>query len=361
MVTYGSGFQELPDLIGQHKLQLPDHLRSWTDAAKVCGWEASRENAHLAAMAANARNGGRGGGGGGGGGGKERGRSAQAGAGGGANDRRRFPKKHALPRSGLPGMLKFLGCPNDSSGLQRARRGMNTVESLAQCVVGMVRLGMPLPVTSRVTQVWGGAGDYAGSRHEQFPDESSQQQQHQQQVVVVGGWGAPVVIPNDVSGAAAGGAPAPLLLSQGVVGAAAPAHAPDQRIGFGGSAPAGMQQQQQLHQQQQLYQPQPQLQPQQQQQQEKKVKKKKKKKEASIQQWQNGTPTGTWGGPAGGATKGQHENGGVARGAGNGTDQRVPHWRQSVPVDLLAPDYLDFYVRERERQLYKSAAILPYR
>ncbi|CAN0469279.1 unnamed protein product, partial [Hapterophycus canaliculatus] len=173
VVTRGAGFQELPDLIGQHKLQLPDHLRSWTDAATVCGWEASRENAHLIAMAAGARKGA-------GGGGKERGRPGQsprAAPGGGAKVARgwiKAPKKHALPRSGLAGMLKFLGCPSDPVEMHRTRRGMNVVESLAQCVLGMVRLGIPLPVTSRVTQVWGGAGEYVGSRQDQLPDDPSQ-------------------------------------------------------------------------------------------------------------------------------------------------------------------------------------------
>ncbi|CAM9518438.1 unnamed protein product [Scytosiphon promiscuus] len=245
VLTCGSGFPELPDLIGQHKLQLPDHLRSWTDAAKVCGIKA--------------------------------------------------PKKHALPRSGLPGMLKFLGCPLSPADPRRAQRGINTVESLAQCVLSMVRLGMPLPVTSRVTQVWGGAGEYAGSRHDKFPDEPPQE-------TVLGG--APPVVSN-------------LLLGGAATGAAGVAPVP---LGSQGGV-----------------------------------------QEAQAQQWPNGAPHGAWGGAAG-AQQGQHENdAGASAVAGNGRNQRVPHWRQSVPIDLLAPDYLDFFVRERERQLYKSAAILPYR
>ncbi|CAN0064909.1 unnamed protein product, partial [Ectocarpus sp. 13 AM-2016] len=181
VVTHGSGFHHLPELIGQHKLQLPDHLRSWTDAARMCGWEAERLNVRIAAYNAAATGQEGGGGSGGRSGGRYAPRSGSRGAGAAAESagarsrgRKKPTIKHSLPQSGLPGMLKFLGCPKEPDIAHRTRRGMNVVESLAQCVVCMVRLGIPIPVTSRITQEWAGGGGYAGCHHDELSIDQPQ-------------------------------------------------------------------------------------------------------------------------------------------------------------------------------------------
>ncbi|CAM9775012.1 unnamed protein product [Ectocarpus sp. 6 AP-2014] len=367
VVTHGSGFHHLPELIGQHKLQLPDHLRSWTDAARMCGWEAERLNVGIAAYNAAATGQEGSGGGGGGSGGRHAPRSGSRGAGAatesaGARSRgRKKPTiKHSLPQSGLPGMLKFLGCPKEPDISHRTRRGMNVVESLAQCVVCMVRLGIPIPVTSRITQEWAGGGGYAGCHHDEL---SIDQPQVVLKVVRYG----PDGLPAEGAVAAAGTGPVVRLRPQGVMGGGPLImNAPNPTTGINGSASGAPTQQQ----------------PQ-------KTKKKKNKQGSAHNgvsangvyaegppfvggpaqhqhqqhqlrpgarpgdglgggpQWQNGAPGGGW---VGGAA-----------GVGGGRGQPMPHWRQNVPINSLAPDYLDYFVRERERQYYKSAGILPYR
>ncbi|CAM9999604.1 unnamed protein product [Ectocarpus sp. 12 AP-2014] len=367
VVTHGSGFHHLPELIGQHKLQLPDHLRSWTDAARMCGWEAERLNVRIAAYnaAATGQEGGGGGGGGGGSGGRHAPRSGSRGAGAAAESagarsrgRKKPTIKHSLPQSGLPGMLKFLGCPKEPDIAHRTRRGMNVVESLAQCVVCMVRLGIPIPVTSRITQEWAGGGGYAGCHHDEL---SIDQPQVVLKVVRYG----PDGLPAEGAVTAAGTGPVVRLGPQGVMGGGLLIlNAPNPTAGINGSA-SGAPTQQQLQ----------------------KTKKKKNKQGSAHNgvsangvhaegplfvggpaqqrqqrlgpgarpgeglgggpQWQNGAPGG---GLVGGAA-----------GVGGGRGQPMPHWRQNVPINSLAPDYLDYFVRERERQYYKSAGILPYR
>lgn len=326
VVTHGSGFPKMPDLIGEHKLQLPDHLRSWTDAARMCAWEGDRQNALAAASAA-----------------------APAGTGTGSSSvpgtTGRKPKhiKHALPQAGLSGMLKLLGCPTEPVVPNRTRRGMNNVESLAQCVVCMVRLGVPMPVTSRTTQMWEGAGGYAGSRHEELRIE-------QPQVVLAGT--APVVLTG------VGGRPAPMVTTAKA--------APDPSSGGMGINNNGAEKQ------------------------GKKKKKKNKKENGGMnnnsnnglgtngtytlphregaqllggqqqqqqqpQQQQQFVPMDHRGSEPGGP---QRQNGAPG---GGGKGHSAPHWRQSIPVHHLSPDYLDYFVREKERQYYKSAGILPYR
>lgn len=66
-----------------------------------------------------------------------------------------------------------------------------------------------------------------------------------------------------------------------------------------------------------------------------------------------GTEPQGWGGARGGGGAG----GGVGGSGGGGG---FPEWRRTMPVDALAPNYLDYFVRERERKFYKSAGILPY-
>lgn len=364
VVTHGSGFHNLPELIGQHKLQLPEHLRSWTDAARMCGWEAERLNVGIAAYnaAATGQESGSGGGGGSSGGhhaprSRSRGAGAAAESAGAKSRGKKKPmKKHSLPQSGLPGMLKFLGCPKEPDIPHRTRRGMNVVESLAQCVVCMVRLGIPIPVTSRITQEWAGGGDYAGCHHDELSID-------QPQVVLKVTRYGPDGMPAEGAVAAGGTGPVMPLGPQGVMGGGPLiVNAPNPTVGNNGvnTIGASMQQQPQKA-------------------------KKKKNKQGSVHngvsangvytegpplvggpaqqqqqqlgpgahrgdglgggpQWQNGASGGGWGGQAAG-----------------GGGQPMPHWRQNVPVNFLAPDYLDYFVRERERQYYKSAGILPYR
>ncbi|CAN0176414.1 unnamed protein product, partial [Ectocarpus sp. 8 AP-2014] len=364
VVTHGSGFHHLPELIGQHKLQLPEHLRSWTDAARMCGWEAERLNVGIAAYNAAAT----GQEGGGGSGGRYAPRSGSRGAGAAAESagarsrgRKKPTIKHSLPQSGLPGMLKFLGCPKEPDIAHRTRRGMNVVESLAQCVVCMVRLGISIPVTSRITQEWAGGGGYAGCHHDEL---SIDQPQVVLKVVRYG----PDGLPAEGAVAAAGTGPVVRLGPQRVMGGGPLImNAPNPTAGINRSASGAPTQQQ----------------PQ-------KTKKKKNKQGSAHNgvsangvyaegppfvggpaqqqhqqqhqlgpgarpgdglvggpQWQNGAPGGGW---VGGAA-----------GVGGGRGQPIPHWRQNVPINSLAPNYLDYFVRERERQYYKSAGILPYR
>lgn len=381
VVTHGSGFQQMPDLIGELKLLLPDHLRSWTDAARMCGWAADREGTRIvAAAAAPPPDVGRQGLPSGSRRTRPRRRPAAApapaaGAGVGAGPRPRpvnggtrpppQPKKHALPQSGLAGMLSFLGCPREPHVPNRTRRGMNVVESLAQCVVCLVRLGVPVPVTSRITQAWGPAGEYAGSSLEELaiePPPSS---------VSAGGGAAAVLTGASVAGGAGRGAAAPLL-----VGGPVPLPMAMSRPVPGGSANNDNGAEKQG-----------------------KKKNKKNRKENNNNNNNNGSsanevynppqregPPPLWGnhsqqqyapgGPrrgdgrgGGGAGGGEQwhngaaaPGGGWAGGAGSGgRGNPVPAWRRNLPVDSLAPDYLDYFVRERERMYYKSAGILPYR
>ncbi|CAM9313684.1 unnamed protein product [Pylaiella littoralis] len=429
VVTHGSGFPKIPDLIGEHKLQIPDHLRSWTDAARMCGWEGDRLNAQAAASAAAAT-----------------GQTYVVAGGAGSQNVGNTagkPKhvKHALPQAGLNGMLKFLGCPAEPVVPNRTKRGINNVQSLAQCVVCMVRLGVPMPVTSRTTQMWEGAGGYAGSRHEELRIE-------QPPVVLAGAAPAPT---NVVVGPPAGGG-AGRMEPQ-------PLHAPPAVLGVGGGpapmvtpavAPAGLsgggmgnnngngaekqgkkkkkkksknggtnnmnsnstngpgtnemyvlpqregplllggqtqqqlvsvgqqQQQQQLvpvgqqqQQQQQQLMPVGQQQQQQQQlvpvgqqqQQQKLVPVGQQQKLVPVGQQQQLVPVGHRGDGPGGPQwqNGAPGGGGGGGGAGGGNGQSAPHWRQSIPISYLSPDYLDYFVREKERQYYKSAGVLPYR
>ena len=365
VVTHGSGFQQMPDLIGEIKLLLPDHLRSWTDAARMCGWAADRENARIVAAAAAAAaeqgqlNGGR------------RARSRRrpgGGAGAGAiqaESRPRppplqrglpQPKKHSLPQSGLAGMLKFLGCPKEPHVPNRTRRGANVVESLAQCVVCLVRLGVPMPVTSRVTQAWGAAGEYAGSNLEEVSIKPPS----------LALTGAPGAVLNAGGGAGRRAATAAPLLAGGPVPMAMPSPGPgpgDRNYDGGGGAGTEERQGKRKnnnngrrehdgslganevyapprregppprgghsphHHQHEQYAPgEP-----------------RRGDRRGGEQWRNGAPGGGWDGER------------------RGGRQQVPAWRQNLPVDALAPDYLDYFVRDRERQFYKSAGILPYR
>lgn len=80
--------------------------------------------------------------------------------------RRRQPKKHCLPRSGLPGMFKFFEAPVAVLGC--SQRGMEAAVAIAQCVACLLRHGSPLPITSRVTPVWGPGGEYQGSLYDEL-------------------------------------------------------------------------------------------------------------------------------------------------------------------------------------------------
>lgn len=76
-------------------------------------------------------------------------------------------KPHGLPESGMAGMLKVLGGP--AKMISNLRRGMDSVVGLAQCAACLVRHGEGLPVTSRVSRVWGREGEYQGSTYHELP------------------------------------------------------------------------------------------------------------------------------------------------------------------------------------------------
>ncbi|CAM9931055.1 unnamed protein product, partial [Laminaria digitata] len=87
-VTTGTaGLITLSELIGG-KHPIPDHLRSWTDTARVCAHEADLVAAAKSAAVAAGGGGGGGGRGGGGGGGR-----------GNQQSKKRKSKPHALPQS----------------------------------------------------------------------------------------------------------------------------------------------------------------------------------------------------------------------------------------------------------------------
>lgn len=195
----------MPDHVtNTYKMKVPDHLRSWTDAARVCASLADRVlNAENATPTGSNR-----GGGGAGRSGKQKtggtGRvqavsSARRGAatvspqprqstrdgllqqgiistaeGGEAASpphhtpkrRKRHAKKHALPKSALAGMLKFFGAPTTT--MSNVRRGMKYALGVAQCVACLVRHGVSLPVTCRVTQKWGPGGGCQGSVYDEI-------------------------------------------------------------------------------------------------------------------------------------------------------------------------------------------------
>lgn len=378
-VTCGdSGLRIFSDLVVAHQLALPQHLRSWSDAARLCAMEADRQYPPPPEDSSNNAQGNPGNVGGmaaGGGNGSTTMANAFAGGGGyqrngaggagtraaegqvvppaaatGKRQKLRHRKKHCLPRSGLAGMLKFLGAPKDAARREDTlhgltRRGMETVAGVAQCVACLVRIGVPFPVTGRMTQLWGPGGTYEGTQYDELPL---------------------ILLPAAPASGSAGGASA---------------------VGGGGGQGRGQGQGQgqvwgASPQQQQQHQAQTRVAPASTTMSENNhrdinnrggVVPEKKKKTSK----KNGPGGAGGGGGGGGGAPGGHGGGGalvshagsrgavesVPRGGGAmvGGGGAIPEWRKNTPVSSLSPDYLDYFLRDRERQFYKSAGILPYR
>lgn len=256
---------------------------------------------------------------------------------------RRKPKQHCLPRSGLGGMLKFLGPPKGMNTQDCTRRGVESVLTLAQCAACLLRAGVTMPITTRVTQVWSPMGKYEETRCEEVhvlpPVRTFSVPCNA--VSVVGPLASPALDLSPSKGP-----------TNGRVGGGA------NRLEMveGGSS------------------------------------KKKKRKERNALKTQRVEAGGRGGGdgtigmnvpvgmregnPGGGAgvvlggtaSKMMVPVGGITAPVGGGGIAGVsvgvvglPNWRRSVPVHTLSPDYLDYSIREKEREFYKSAGILPYR
>lgn len=309
----------IPELAGQREnLPIPAHLRSWTDLARVCAWEADAHQAWYDSVAQ---------------------KSLKAVA-------RRKPKQHCLPRSGLGGMLKFLGPPKGTNTPDRTRRGVESVITLAQCVACLLRAGVTLPITTRVTQLWNPMGKYEETRCEEVhvlpPARTFSVPCNA--VSVVGPLASPVLDLSPSKGPTNG------------------------RVGGGGGGVNRLEIVEGGN------------------------SKKKKKKERNASKTNRMEAGGRGGGggtlgmnvpagmregmPGGGAgvvlgrtvPKMMAPVGGITAPVGGGGIAGVsvevvglPNWRRSVPVHALSPDYLDYSIREKEREFYKSAGILPYR
>lgn len=363
-VTCGdAGLRMFPDLAVAHQLGLSEHLRSWTDAARVCAMEADRQ--YVLPAGNNAQQAGPGNDGmtvGGNegaamanayvvGGSQRNGAAGAAGQQPAVGARAEGPmapakrqklrqrKKHCLPRSGLAGMLKFLGAPKEAALHGLTRRGMETVAGVAQCVACLVRIGVPFPVTARVTQLWGPGGKYEGTRYDELP------------LILLPA--APT--PGSAGGAGASGsvggggergggqvwsASSPQQSQTRVAAASTTMNENNNRGGNRGGVASEP--------------------------------RKKTPKKNGFGGGGGGAPGGHGGGGvlvshAGskGAVESVPGGGGAAVGGeGAGAVQRggkVPEWRKNMPIESLAPDYLDYFLRAKERQFYKSAGILPYR
>lgn len=309
----------IPELAGQREnMPLPAHLRSWTDLTRVCAWEADAHQAWYDSGAHKSM----------------------------STIARRRPKQHCLPRSGLGGMLKFLGPPKEANAQDRTRRGVESVLTLAQCVACLVRAGVAMPITTRVTQVWNPMGQYEETRCEEVhvlpPARTFSAPCN---VSVVGPLASPALGLSPSKGP-----------SNGRVGGGGGVNRLEMVEGGSG-----------------------------------RKKNPKKVRNAPKMQRMEAGGRGGGGGTLGmnlpaGMGEGRPDGGGAGLVLGGAAHRMMvpvggtiapvggggiagvsvgvvglPNWRRSVPAHTLSPDYLDYSIREKEREFYKSAGILPYR